>query len=87
MEIKLIVVSLIGLISLLYGLWGVVIVLKQDYATRVGGVFRKLYGVSSDGSNDEKSYDRYTRGVGAIILGFGIAFGAFRAVLMMLGYL
>ena len=67
--------------------WGTRIVFGQEFATRVGNVFRKFYGVQNENDFSEKSYDRYTRGLAAVLLGFGIVVICLRGVLISHGIL
>lgn len=72
MEMNHLFLGLIGLLALAYGTWGSMIILDQKYATQLGNRFRKMFGFTATDPDFEKSYDRYTRGVGIVIFGFGI---------------
>lgn len=81
MEITSLFIIGLLVISSIYGLWGVRVVFDSSYAKRVGNMFRKFYGVSNTGGADEMIYDRYARGLPAILLGFGLAILCIRSLL------
>lgn len=81
MEITTIALIVVSVVCLAYGILGLRIVFEKSFARGLGGKFRKFYGVTSTGGLDEQIYDRYTRGVPAIMVGFGVAFLCIRALL------
>ncbi|MCP4409672.1 MAG: hypothetical protein GY807_18375 [Gammaproteobacteria bacterium] len=73
------------LAGLIYGLWGVRLVVDRGYAQRVGNAVRKMWGAKNTGEIDEVIFDRLSRGLPAVIIGFTIAIVCLRAVLISTG--
>jgi hypothetical protein len=81
MEITTLIWGVIAILGFIYGLWGIRLVFDKEYAKKVGDSLRKLWGVQSTDDLSEEIYDRYTRGLPAIILGFAIVYGFINAFL------